>query len=227
VAATFAALATLANYSQILFQIALAGGLAALCILQATQRGSSRGLLRSLTAIVVLTGIPLAFALSALHRIAKARDLEVGGTAGFFADTIGTLAKVSVSDHASLVVSAQVLAGLLLVLGPPVALLSARGSGLLGVRATALFFSSLLSLSAIGAAASHYLLDTKLPIERHALWLVPLAVLAACHLVSVLKHLRLALVAKDGDLCRGCVGDRPSDGHPEASIYNWVGFRRS
>lgn len=200
-AAAAGALAVLSNYAFLNFFLPLLLVCTWLLLASAGRRRPSRDRLAVSTALLAAYGGVLAFVLSELFRLRHIGALYAGGREGFVRDTLGSLARASLYSVPYTRVGEGAVAAFVVGLFGALLLF---GAGLLVSRREVTLFGPLLLLLAAAVAlpvAQHALLGTLYPLDRAALFYLPLGaavLLSATHLLWRLasrRGLRAAALA--------------------------------
>jgi hypothetical protein len=197
-AAASGALAVLANYAFLNFFLPLLLACVWLLLTDASLRRFERGRLPAAAALFAACGGFLAFVLSELFRLRRIGALYAGGHEGFVGDTVKSLARASLYSVPYTHVTEGVVSAFVVGLFAALLLL---GLGLFLRRREVTLFAPLLLILASAVAlplAQHRLLGTLLPLDRAALFYLPLyaaVLLSASHLLWRLSSRRWAKTA--------------------------------
>lgn len=192
------ALAVLANYSFLNYYLPLllAGGW--LLLTDASRRRFNRRGLPAAAALFAAGGLFLAFVLPDLFRLRDKGALYYGGESGFISDTVGSLARSSLYSLPDTLATEQIVSAVLVGL---FFVLLIFGVCLLLLRKEVSLFELLLLLLAATVflpALQHQLLQTRFPLDRAALYYLPLyatVILSASQLLWRLSGGRRGRVA--------------------------------
>ena len=197
-AAACGALAVLSNYAFLNFFLPLLPACAWLLLTDPQMRRPDARRLLTTAALFAACGLFLAFVLSELFRLRRIGALYAGGHEGFVTDTVKSLARASLYSvnytHATEGAVSAFAVGLF-------AALLLLGVGLFVSRREVPLFAPLLLMLASAVAlplAQHRLLGTLFPLDRAALFYLPLyaaALLSASHLLWRISRRRRARAA--------------------------------
>ncbi|HZL99764.1 MAG TPA: hypothetical protein VFD43_05875, partial [Planctomycetota bacterium] len=186
-AATCAALSALANLAFLHASVPLLAGCAWVLLNGASLRPIERRRIPPLLALVAGAGLFAAAILPRILEMQRIGQLYFGGRSGLVADTLGSLVASSMYDRRLADPARELLAWSLLavpaLLG--LAVLGVRASGQEGAPRSGLLLA-LLSGALAMPVLQHALFGTNYPIERAALYLVPLWSLAVASALDVL-----------------------------------------
>jgi len=181
-ALVFAAAASYTNFTYLLLYISIG----MMLVFFGWRNAGVKRLIPILLTVSVFLVMLVAYPIS---RLIEAQELYYGGTVGFYTDTLKTLGHVASYKLMGGGALAALFALVLLYSGAHVLYLIWRKKSLsMGVVA-----ASVLVLIALGSVMQHYIIGSKFLIDRTAMVLLPLFVLAAFHLIqSHIKRPKLA-----------------------------------
>ena len=168
------ALAVLANFAFLNYYLPLLLASAWLLLSDASLRRFSRGHLSQAVALFSAGGFFLALVLYKIIRLQRSGQLYFGGHEGFVSDTVGSLVRCSLYSGSSTATTETVLSTILSCLFAGLLLLSLSLCFLRREVPLCTLFSLILASAVTLPILQHHLVSALFPIERAALYYLPL-----------------------------------------------------